>query len=51
MVPSSSESISSLHLLPPELSKIVVAWPGLPTVVKVGILAMVKAAVQSKPGT
>ena len=43
MVPSFSESPSALAL-PPDLSKIVNAWPGLPPVVKAGILAMIEAA-------
>jgi hypothetical protein len=47
VVPSLSESPPAFHL-PPELVKIVNAWPGLPQVVKAGILAMIEAAAEAQ---
>jgi hypothetical protein len=49
MVPSLSDDPPALSL-PPELAKIVDAWPSLPRVVKAGILAMIEAAVGSRTG-
>jgi hypothetical protein len=41
--PPSGDSASTQLSTDPELAAVVKAWPGLPSVVKAGILAMVKA--------
>jgi hypothetical protein len=43
VVPSSSEFPFARHI-PSELAKVVIAWPGLPPIVKAGILAMINAS-------
>jgi hypothetical protein len=49
VVPPNSNAPISVHL-PPELAKVVSAWPDLPAVVKAGILAMIEAAGESQSG-
>ena len=46
VVPAYSNATSSDNLSP-ELTKVLVAWPGLPPVVKAGILAMIDAAARA----
>jgi hypothetical protein len=47
VVPSLLESPSERHI-PPDLIKIVNAWPSLPAVVKAGVLAMVEAVAEGQ---
>jgi hypothetical protein len=49
VVPTSLHDFSNAHLTP-ELTKIIDAWPSLPTVAKAGVLAMIEAAKANQMG-